>query len=109
MLGLRQIGRFDVVFCRYALSHMTEEAQRKVVEDLTFILPDDGVLVLGLKEQIAGLSEAFQPVDRPAWPVSPDPRVPGRGGMGCFALAGTATTPAHAVIYNVGVGTAAPP
>jgi len=65
--GLRQIGRFDVVFCRYALGHMTEEAQRKVVEDLTFILPDDGVLVLGLKEQIAGLSEAFQPViGRPA-------------------------------------------
>jgi len=43
--GLRQIGRFDVVFCRYVLSHMTDEAQRKVVEDLTFILPEDGVLV----------------------------------------------------------------
>jgi len=60
--GIRQIGRFDVVFCRYVLSHMTEEAQRKVVEDLTFILPDDGLLVLGLKEQVAGLAEAFQPV-----------------------------------------------
>jgi chemotaxis protein methyltransferase CheR len=60
--GLRQIGRFDVVFCRYVLGHMTEEAQRKVVEDLTFILPADGVLVLGLKEQVAGLGEAFQPV-----------------------------------------------
>jgi chemotaxis protein methyltransferase CheR len=60
--GLRQIGRFDVVFCRYVLSHMTDEAQRKVVEDLTFILPEDGVLVLGLKEQVAGIGEAFQPV-----------------------------------------------
>ena len=60
--GLRQIGRFDVVFCRYVLGHMTDEAQRKVVEDLTFILPEDGVLVLGLKEQVAGLGEAFQPV-----------------------------------------------
>jgi chemotaxis protein methyltransferase CheR len=60
--GLRNIGRFDVIFCRYALGHMTDEAQRKVVEDLTFILPEDGVLVLGLKEQIAGLTEAFQPV-----------------------------------------------
>jgi chemotaxis protein methyltransferase CheR len=60
--GLRQIGRFDVVFCRYVLSHMTDEAQRKVIEDLTFILPEDGVLVLGLKEQVAGLGEAFQPV-----------------------------------------------
>jgi chemotaxis protein methyltransferase CheR len=60
--GLRQIGRFDVVFCRYVLSHMTDEAQRKVIGDLTFILPEDGVLVLGLKEQVAGLGEAFQPV-----------------------------------------------
>jgi chemotaxis protein methyltransferase CheR len=60
--GLRQIGRFDVVFCRYVLSHMTDEAQRKVIADLTFILPEDGVLVLGLKEQVAGLGEAFQPV-----------------------------------------------
>ena len=60
--GLRQIGRFDVVFCRYVLSHMTDEAQRKVIEDLTFILPEDGVLVVGLKEQVAGLGEAFQAV-----------------------------------------------
>jgi chemotaxis protein methyltransferase CheR len=60
--GLRQIGRFDVVFCRYVLSHMTDESQRKVIADLTFILPEDGVLVLGLKEQVAGLGEAFQPV-----------------------------------------------
>jgi chemotaxis protein methyltransferase CheR len=60
--GLRQIGRFDVVFCRFVLSHMTDEAQRKVVEDLSVILPDDGYLVLGLKEQIAGLAEAFQPI-----------------------------------------------
>jgi chemotaxis protein methyltransferase CheR len=60
--GLRQIGRFDVVFCRYVLGHMTEAAQRKVIEDLTFILPEDGVLVLGLKEQVAGLAEAFQAV-----------------------------------------------
>ena len=60
--GLRQIGRFDVVFLRYALSHMTEDAQRKVMEDLTFILPGDGVLVLGTKEPVAGLADAFQPV-----------------------------------------------
>ena len=60
--GIRQIGRFDVVFCRYVLSHMTDEAQRKVIEDLSVILPDDGYLMLGLKEQVAGLSEAFQPI-----------------------------------------------
>ena len=60
--GLRQIGRFDVVFCRYVLSHMTDEAQRKVIEDLTFILPEDGVLVLGVKEQLGSIGHAFEPV-----------------------------------------------
>jgi chemotaxis protein methyltransferase CheR len=60
--GLRQIGRFDVVFCRYVLSHMTEDAQRKVLEDLTFVVPEDGYLVLGLHETVAVAAPAFQPV-----------------------------------------------
>ncbi len=60
--GLRQIGRFDAVFCRYVLAHMTEEAQRKVLEDLTFVIPEDGFLVLGLGESVAGLTQAFEPV-----------------------------------------------
>ena len=60
--GLRQIGRFDVVFCRYVLAHMTEDAQRKVLEDLTFVVPEDGYLVLGLGESLAGLTQAFEPV-----------------------------------------------
>jgi chemotaxis protein methyltransferase CheR len=60
--GLRSIGRFDVVFCRYVLGQMTEEAQRKVLEDLTFVLPADGVLVLGLDETVAGLEGVFEPM-----------------------------------------------
>jgi chemotaxis protein methyltransferase CheR len=60
--GLRQIGRFDVVFCRYVLCGMTEDAQRKVIDDLACVVPDDGYLVLGLKETAAPMSHAFQPV-----------------------------------------------
>ena len=60
--GLRQIGRFDIVFCRYVLCHMTEDAQRKVLEDLTFVVPEDGYLVLGQHETIAAATPAFQPV-----------------------------------------------
>ena len=60
--GLRQIGRFDIVFCRYVLGHMTEDAQRKVLEDLTSVVPHDGFLVLGAKEPVAGLGETFQPI-----------------------------------------------
>jgi len=60
--GLKPIGRFDVVFCRYVLCGMTEDAQRKVIDDLACIVPDDGYLVLGLKEQAVATGPAFQPV-----------------------------------------------
>ncbi len=60
--GLRQIGRFDVVFCRYVLCGMTEDAQRKVIDDLACIVPEDGYLVLGVKEQVVAMGHAFQPV-----------------------------------------------
>src|SRR5262249_3206554 len=60
--GLRNIGRFDVVLCRYVLGAMTEEAQHKVLEGLTFVLPDDGVWVLGLGERPWGLEAAFAPL-----------------------------------------------
>jgi chemotaxis protein methyltransferase CheR len=60
--GLRQIGSFDVVFCRYVLCHMTEDAQRKVIEDLACIVPVDGYLVTGLSEPLPALNEAFRAV-----------------------------------------------
>jgi chemotaxis protein methyltransferase CheR len=60
--GLRQIGRFDVVFCRYVLCGMTEDAQRKVIDELACIVPEDGYLVLGLKESVVAMGHAFQPV-----------------------------------------------
>jgi chemotaxis protein methyltransferase CheR len=60
--GLRQIGRFDVVFCRYVLSGMTEDAQRKVIDDLACVVPDDGYLVLGMKEPVVAMGQAFEPV-----------------------------------------------
>ena len=44
------------------LWHMTEEAQRKVADDLAAIVPDDGYLVTGVKEPVVGLTEAFQPI-----------------------------------------------
>jgi chemotaxis protein methyltransferase CheR len=60
--GVSAIGRFDIVFCRYVLGTMTEEAQRRVLEDLTAVVPLDGYLVLGLGEEVAGLAETFEPV-----------------------------------------------
>jgi chemotaxis protein methyltransferase CheR len=72
--GLKAIGRFDVVFCRYVLAAMTEEAQRRVLEDLAALLPADGYLVLGLEEPIAGLADAFEPVLSAAGLYRPNPK-----------------------------------
>jgi chemotaxis protein methyltransferase CheR len=60
--GIRQVGRFDIVFCRYALSGMTEEAQRKVLGDLACVLPDHGYLILGPEETLPQAYGAFEPV-----------------------------------------------
>ncbi|MFI4935142.1 MAG: CheR family methyltransferase [Caulobacterales bacterium] len=60
--GLTAIGRFDVVFLRNSVSAMTEDAQKKVLEELTQVLPDDGYLVLGVKESPASVTDAFQPI-----------------------------------------------
>ncbi len=60
--GLTAIGRFDIVFCRYVLGTMSAEAQKKVLTELTTVIPEDGFLVVGQKETIPGLSEGFQPI-----------------------------------------------
>lgn len=60
--GLAGVGRFDVVFCRNVLCGLDAPYQKKVLEDLTLVLPDDGYLVLGAKETADAAGEAFSPV-----------------------------------------------
>jgi len=60
--GLAPLGRFDVVFCRNVLSQLEPAFQKKVLEELTLVLPDDGYLVLGAKETAEAAGEAFSPV-----------------------------------------------
>ena len=85
--GLRQIGRFDVVFCRYVLGHMTDEAQRKVIDDLACVVPDDGYLVLGVKEQVAGMGARLPARGRPPRPLPPQPHLRRRGRLAAPAWA----------------------
>lgn len=60
--GLAALGRFDVVFCRNVISSLEPAFQKKVLEDLTLVLPDDGYLVLGVKETAEAGGAAFTPV-----------------------------------------------
>lgn len=59
---LNTAARFDVIFCRYVLSHMTPQMRPRLLENLARALTPDGFLVLGEGEGVAGVSDAFQPV-----------------------------------------------
>ncbi len=61
--GLGAVGRFDVVFCRNVLSGLEPPFQKKVLEDMVLVLPDDGFLVLGAKESADAAGDAFSAVD----------------------------------------------
>jgi chemotaxis protein methyltransferase CheR len=64
--GLSAVGRFDVVFCRGVLGSLDEPFQRRLLEDLTLVVPEDGYLVLGAKESVAIAGDAFHPeADQP--------------------------------------------
>jgi chemotaxis protein methyltransferase CheR len=60
--GLGAVGRWDVVFCRNVLSGMEPAYQKKVLEDLSQVLPDDGYLVLGAKENAEIAGDAFRSI-----------------------------------------------
>ena len=61
---------------------MTEDAQRKVIDDLACIVPEDGYLVLGVKEQLAGsIAARLRAGGRPPRPLPPQPRLRGRRGL----------------------------
>lgn len=61
LADLTPLGRFDVIFCRYAIGQFDEPTRRRVLGQLALALPEDGYLVLGLTETAAG-SDALRPV-----------------------------------------------
>lgn len=56
------LGQFDVVFCRNVLIYFDQETKGKVLDGISGIMPDDGLLYLGGAETVLGLTEHFQPV-----------------------------------------------
>lgn len=62
MSELADLGQFDVVFCRNVLSALEPRARGKVVEKIAALMPADGVLVLGARETLDEISDAFAPL-----------------------------------------------
>jgi chemotaxis protein methyltransferase CheR len=62
LADLRALGQFDIIFCRNVVSSFDEATRRRVLDQLARALPEDGCLVLGLNESVAGVTDALKPV-----------------------------------------------
>ena len=56
------LGKFDIVFCRNVLIYFDQETKGRVLDGISKIMPDDGVLYLGGAETVLGLTDKFHPV-----------------------------------------------
>jgi len=59
---LRALGNFDVVFCRNVLIYFDQDTKGRVLEQISRLMPDDGVLFLGGAETVLGISDKFKPI-----------------------------------------------
>lgn len=67
------VGRFDVIFCRYALQTLVEPLRGRVLEKLTQALEPGGFLFLGAQEAAEDLTDALKPVQGRAGLYAPNP------------------------------------
>lgn len=60
---LYPLGQFDVVLCRNVLIYFDLKTKFDVLQKISRVLVDDGVLYLGLDDAISGVSDNFRAVD----------------------------------------------
>ncbi len=60
--NLAPLGEFDIVFCRNVLIYFDQPTKGKVLDGISRLMPDYGMLFLGGAETVLGVSEKFKPV-----------------------------------------------
>lgn len=58
----RPLDRFDVIFCRNVLIYFDQTTKSEVLQRMSMILPNDGILYLGGAESVIGISKDFKPL-----------------------------------------------
>jgi chemotaxis protein methyltransferase CheR len=58
----RMLGEFDIIFCRNVLIYFDHVTKGEVLDRMSHILADDGVLFLGAAETVLGITDRFVPV-----------------------------------------------
>jgi chemotaxis protein methyltransferase CheR len=70
----KSLGTFDVVFCRNVLIYFDQTTKGQILENISKLMPVDGMLFLGGAETVLGISDKFKPL-------------PGQRGVYCQANA----------------------
>ena len=60
--GFGALGKFDVVFCRNVLIYFDQPTKSDILQRISTMLPNDGILCLGAAESVLGISKDFKPV-----------------------------------------------
>lgn len=72
LADLRPLGKFEAIFCRYAVNAFDPASRKRVLTQLAGLLADDGYLILGASESADDIDGLF-PVNGAAGLYSRDP------------------------------------
>ena len=62
LADFRQLGAFDLIFCRNVLIYFDQETKTDVLNRLARVTASDGYLILGAAETVVGLTDRFKMV-----------------------------------------------